>query len=115
MRSWKKQQQKLNEICKLEEDKLEAASGGGPLSPGPHPRPPIKTKSNAVCEKCGRKIPFVSGKQVEGRGLVYVVYCSACNLHWIYEEVAEFAQLKYVYLERDPNNEDLFHIIPKPF
>ena len=44
MRSWKKQQQKLNEICKPEEDKLEAASGGGPLSPGPHPRPPIKTK-----------------------------------------------------------------------
>ena len=31
------------------------------------------------------------------------------------QEVAEFAQLKYVYLERDPNNEDLFHIIPKPF
>ena len=110
-----KQEVKLNEIRRLEEDNLEAVAGGGPFPPGSHPHPPIKTKSNSVCEKCGRKIPFVSGKQVEGRGLVYVVYCSACNLHWIYEEVAEFAELKYVYLERDPNNEDLFHIIPKPF
>ena len=115
MRSWKKQQQKLNEICKPEEDKLEAASGGGPLSPGPHPRPPIKTKSNSVCEKCGRKSTIVSGKQVEGKGLVYVVYCSGCDLHWIYEEVSEYEELNYTYLERDLNREDVFHIIPRPF
>ena len=76
--------------------------------------PVLRSRLRAI-PSVRRKSTIVSGKQVEGKGLVYVVYCSGCDPHWIYEEVSEYEELNYTYLERDLNREDVFHIIPRPF